>query len=273
MSEIVLVEVNDDGTQGVVHTLQGRVTKVGKLPGSNLKLDHPSVGRMHATLEFEPGGKVNVIDLGSVQGTYVNDQKINKAAIEVGDLLRFGDVVLSVQEIKDDTAPDEETDQHGLSDLAARIDQLKRVREMQAAQKGNGEPKKASTRFGELIGAAIIGNMLNSDDELSQLDAIIAMINGVCDSIEQLRTSVPADRVAKELDGLIEVFMPALQVVTKRMEQLSDYTEASIERGVLFRAGLVKKLKDDFELSEDDAMEIVRSMSDEMKEQIQKITK
>lgn len=279
MSEIVLVNVADDGTRGETFTCQGPQIKVGKLESSGLRLDHPSVGRAHATIEFEPDGKVWVIDLGSVQGSYVNDQRINKCAIERTDLLRFGDVLFVVEEIKtssDDS--DDASDDNGLDGLKARIDELRKVTAARMAQraaagKGNGEPKTATTRIGELIGAAVIGNMVGDEESGIPSEAIAAFFDSLCDSTEKLRNNFPADRIAGEIDGLVELLLPALDVVRKRLEQLSDYTETCIQRGTEFRAGLVKKLKDEFELSEDDAMEIVRSMSDEMKEQIQKITK
>jgi pSer/pThr/pTyr-binding forkhead associated (FHA) protein len=278
MSEIVLVEVTEDGTRGETHTCAGPQIKVGKLGSSGLKLDHPSVGRMHATITFEADGSVSLIDLGSVQGTYVNDQKVNKCLIQQHDVVKFGDVMLVVERIGEAEASGSGADERDLDSLKARIDQLRRVTEISAQRRAaahgsNGESKSMGTRLGEMIGAGILGSLVGDEELAQKLDGIAALVNGFCDATEKLRETLPADRVAEELDGIVEVFMPTLHKLGARLEQLSDYTEATIERGVLFRAGLVKKLKDEFELSEDDAMEIVRSMSNEMKEQVERFTK
>lgn len=54
-----------------------------------LSLD-PSVSRRHAVLRSEGPDAVAVADLGSQNGTYINDQPIDVALIHDGDLLTFG---------------------------------------------------------------------------------------------------------------------------------------------------------------------------------------
>lgn len=52
-------------------------------------LDNPKVSRLHA--EFvEMNGRVLLIDRNSSNGTYVNDQKIDKRFLEDGDIIYFG---------------------------------------------------------------------------------------------------------------------------------------------------------------------------------------
>lgn len=69
------------------------VIKVGTLSSSGLKLDWgKKVSRMHAVMEVNAPDDISVIDLGSRDGTFLNDTKINKARVNIGDELRFGDV-------------------------------------------------------------------------------------------------------------------------------------------------------------------------------------
>lgn len=75
------------------------VIKVGKLSSSHLRLDDPNVSRIHAVIERAADGGFSVIDLGSATGTYVNDEKVTKAAISAGDVLRFGDTSIRVSMI------------------------------------------------------------------------------------------------------------------------------------------------------------------------------
>ncbi len=65
-----------------------RVT-VGRDPGSLVLLPDSTVSRRHA--EFtKVGDTYEVADLGSMNGTYVNDQPAQVAALADGDEIRFG---------------------------------------------------------------------------------------------------------------------------------------------------------------------------------------
>ncbi len=57
------------------------------LPGV---FDYGRVSRKHARIEVR-GTTVSVADLGSHNGTFINDQRITTAALGAGDLLRIGD--------------------------------------------------------------------------------------------------------------------------------------------------------------------------------------
>ncbi|CAM6023560.1 unnamed protein product [Sphagnum balticum] len=55
-------------------------------------LDHPSVSRQHAAVVQHKNGSVYVIDLGSVHGTFVSNERLSKdnpVELEVGQSLRF----------------------------------------------------------------------------------------------------------------------------------------------------------------------------------------
>jgi predicted component of type VI protein secretion system len=64
-------------------------------------LPHPLVSRQHCEL-FETNGRLMVRDLGSLNGTFVNNERISEAALPPGELLTVGAVtfraVYSVQE-------------------------------------------------------------------------------------------------------------------------------------------------------------------------------
>ncbi len=60
------------------------------LPGV---FDYGRVSRKHARIEVRQGG-VSVADLGSHNGTFINDQRITTAPLGAGDLLRIGDATL-----------------------------------------------------------------------------------------------------------------------------------------------------------------------------------
>lgn len=69
----------------------GPVT-VGRDPTSNsLPINHPSISRKHGRV-FQEGTSWNVEDLGSSNGTFLNDVRIQKVRLKDGDVVRFGDV-------------------------------------------------------------------------------------------------------------------------------------------------------------------------------------
>lgn len=58
----------------------------------NFVLDHPSVSRQHAVVVQHKNGSVYVIDLGSVHGTFVANERLSKdnpVELEVGQSLKF----------------------------------------------------------------------------------------------------------------------------------------------------------------------------------------
>ncbi len=64
---------------------------VGRLSLSDIVVSHPSVSRRHAELRASAGG-VMITDLGSRNGTFVENERIAKAGAVPGQRLRFGDV-------------------------------------------------------------------------------------------------------------------------------------------------------------------------------------
>lgn len=69
---------------------------IGRGRGSNIVLPHPLVSRKHCELALV-GDKIVVRDLGSLNGTYVNNERIaDEMTIEPGQLLTIGSVTFRV---------------------------------------------------------------------------------------------------------------------------------------------------------------------------------
>ena len=75
---------------GEIVALSGEVTTVGRGRGVDIRLDDPSVSRLHAEL-VRRGPYVYVVDLGlSRNGTRVNGRPIARRVLDEGDVLSFG---------------------------------------------------------------------------------------------------------------------------------------------------------------------------------------
>ncbi len=75
---------------GDVFPLRDDVTTVGRGQGVDIRLDDPSVSRLHAEL-VRRGPYVYVVDLGlSRNGTRVNGRPVARRVLEDGDVLSFG---------------------------------------------------------------------------------------------------------------------------------------------------------------------------------------
>ncbi len=69
---------------------------VGRDPGADVYVDNPGVSRDHFRLEKTAEGEYRVVDLGSANGTFVNDQMVNAALVHNNDVVRFGKYTLWV---------------------------------------------------------------------------------------------------------------------------------------------------------------------------------
>ena len=64
---------------------------IGRAPGNDLVVEHPTVSRQHATIKIE-GGEFRLYDLGSSNGTFVNEQRVREpVALQDGVAVRFGE--------------------------------------------------------------------------------------------------------------------------------------------------------------------------------------
>jgi len=65
----------------------------GRIDMCDFVLEHPTVSRFHAVLQFKNDGKVFLYDLGSTHGSFINKSQVKQklyTEIHVGDVIRFG---------------------------------------------------------------------------------------------------------------------------------------------------------------------------------------
>jgi len=76
--------------------LPGNIKTIGRSAGAEFMVDAALVSRLHCRLTAGDGG-VDVVDLDSTNGTYINDQRVKNGCIKSGDRLRVGRVEFSIQ--------------------------------------------------------------------------------------------------------------------------------------------------------------------------------
>jgi hypothetical protein len=84
-----LVVRSGGGRTGETFHPSGELTMIGRSPDCEIFLDDVTVSRKHAVL-FEREGALNIVDQGSLNGTYVNRRRIEAARLEDGDELQIG---------------------------------------------------------------------------------------------------------------------------------------------------------------------------------------
>jgi DNA-binding NtrC family response regulator len=75
----------------------GEAQTVGSAPDCDLAVRDPAVSRYHLEVRHSPAGLV-VADLGSTNGTWVGDVRIERATVPPGTRLRIGDTILVVDD-------------------------------------------------------------------------------------------------------------------------------------------------------------------------------
>jgi pSer/pThr/pTyr-binding forkhead associated (FHA) protein len=74
---------------GSTFLIEADATSVGRLPESDVFLDDVTVSRSHAKVERRDGAFF-VSDLGSLNGTYVNGERVDETKLASGDEIQVG---------------------------------------------------------------------------------------------------------------------------------------------------------------------------------------
>ena len=82
--------------EGTFRLKSGAIKTVGRAPRADFILDVALVSRLHCRLTAGDD-QLEVVDLKSTNGTFVNDKRVAKAKLATGDRLRIGRVELTVE--------------------------------------------------------------------------------------------------------------------------------------------------------------------------------
>jgi two-component system cell cycle response regulator len=90
--------VYSGGDTGRQITLEQGTQSVGRSAAAGVQIDGPGMSRLHAEVVVD-GAQVTLRDLGSANGSFVQDQRLNgPRLLRDGDLVRLGSVILKFYE-------------------------------------------------------------------------------------------------------------------------------------------------------------------------------
>jgi ABC transport system ATP-binding/permease protein len=92
----MLRTLTDDIPEKIFRILPGGIRTVGRATGADFIVDAALVSRVHCRLTALDDGGLEVRDLESTNGTFVNGQRIDTARLVHGDLLQVGRVEMMV---------------------------------------------------------------------------------------------------------------------------------------------------------------------------------
>jgi pSer/pThr/pTyr-binding forkhead associated (FHA) protein len=87
--DVGLLVVKRGPNAGSRFSLTAGTTTIGRHPDSDIFLDDVTVSRRHAEVKHD-GGTFTVSDVGSLNGTYLNRERIEQAEMHSGDELQIG---------------------------------------------------------------------------------------------------------------------------------------------------------------------------------------
>ncbi len=86
---IAVLIVRAGAQAGARFVLESGVTRLGRHPESEISLEDITVSRRHAEIERESDGYV-IRDVGSLNGTYVNQERVDRSELHHGDEVQIG---------------------------------------------------------------------------------------------------------------------------------------------------------------------------------------
>ena len=90
----ILRTVTDGHPEKTFRILPGGVKTLGRATGADFIVDAALVSRVHCRLTALPDGQLELRDLESTNGTYVNGSRIDSARLTSGDRVQIGRVEL-----------------------------------------------------------------------------------------------------------------------------------------------------------------------------------
>ena len=101
-SSVISLSSADGRSYRIEVKREGAPAYIGRAAGNAIRIDDPSISRLHCSISLRAGGNVIIADVGSANGTYVNDRLLGAdeaCPLRRGDLIGVGGFKFTVSEI------------------------------------------------------------------------------------------------------------------------------------------------------------------------------
>ena len=85
-----------DGRTFVFRLPKGETRVIGRAPGADFIMEAPLVSRLHCRISANSAHRLEIVDLDSTNGSFVNGERVTKGVVSAGDTVRVGRVDLMV---------------------------------------------------------------------------------------------------------------------------------------------------------------------------------
>lgn len=92
-----ILESNDPAAPLLFRLAPGALKTMGRAPRADFIVDAALVSRLHCRFSLDDLERLDVEDLGSTNGTWVNGRKVDRASLLSGDRLKVGRVEFTVK--------------------------------------------------------------------------------------------------------------------------------------------------------------------------------
>ncbi len=97
MAIILIIKTEDE--QIAELPLLGKIV-VGRSSSSDYKIDDTKMSSKHCSFEVTKKGEVLFCDVGSTNGSFLNNSQINQCHMRVNDVIRVGNTLIKIDEKK-----------------------------------------------------------------------------------------------------------------------------------------------------------------------------
>jgi general secretion pathway protein A len=100
------------------YAIRKKRVNIGRHRNNDLRIDDPLISRQHAQI-LQQGRTIYLRDLNSTNGTFVNNKRVDIAALEEGTLIKIGNCYLTFLRKKKEVDEEESSENRNVLDFAA----------------------------------------------------------------------------------------------------------------------------------------------------------
>lgn len=203
-------------------------TVIGRGKEASLTLPHPLVSRKHCEI-YDSGGQLVVRDLGSLNGTYVNNQRIEQPTIlPSGELLTVGTVTFrALYKAGTQAAPSGEAPKAKVAAPALQEDAtVQPTSDIQPEPET--EPQQAADDTDTSEASEEENGLLVDDDDVVEMENVEFFEETLDASSDSAKASAPSDEVQEEVED-VEDF-------DEEVEDYDDFDDYDADENLEFDA-------------------------------------